>query len=117
MSLLDFFLFLTRVSFTLLALATLIDFALHRDRARLDVALLFTSLAAALFVDLLRQTTGLMAPWLTLLANLILLAQPYLVLRVAEYFQPVSRSYRLAALAAMLVSWVITLVFSAPVPL
>lgn len=117
MTLVDFLNLLTRTLFSLLALITLVDFLRHRDRARLDIALLFASLSSTLFVELILQFTHQVAPWLTTLSNVSSIAQPYLALRVAQYFHPVPRSFRLGAFAGLAVSWVIILFSPTPTPL
>jgi signal transduction histidine kinase len=97
-------------AFGLIALATLRDLARHPDRARLDIALLFGSLALAIVGPAVLKVLGVQLPWFSTVTSLLLLAHPYLLLRVVDYFRPLSRRVRWSALAGLAASWLILLV-------
>jgi signal transduction histidine kinase len=97
------------IAFGLTALATLLELARHPDRARLDIALLFGSLAFAVVGGAVIKALGLTLPWFSSLTSLLLVAHPFLLLRVVEYFRPLSRRVRWLGLAGLLASWLIVL--------
>src|SRR5579859_578729 len=55
------------------------------------------------------KALGLTLPWFSTLTSLLFLAHPFLLLRVVEYFRPLSRRVRWLALAGLLASWLILL--------
>ncbi|MCI0398087.1 MAG: ATP-binding protein [Chloroflexi bacterium] len=84
---------------------TLVDFLRHRERARLDIAAMFGSLAVAILVGQFRAAAGLEAPWLQTLGAMAIMAQPYLLLRLVYHFRPIPRSVNWIGLAGLVVSW------------
>ncbi len=98
---------LTNVVFLLLAVITLFDYLGHRDESRLDILLMFASLAVVFAVQELLALTGLVHPWLTQVTRFALLAQPFLLVRLVSHFQPLSKTVLRTALAGMLFSWLI----------
>ncbi len=116
MTLPDFLVLLTRTLFTLLALLSLIDLLRRRDQARLDIALVFSSLAIGVVLDLFVRVTGINAPWFSIIGVCALVAEPFLVLRVVQYFEKVPRLFYLSALGGMLVSWGLYLLTPRPFP-
>jgi signal transduction histidine kinase len=109
MSATDLISLIVDIAFALTALATLIELARHPDRARLDIALLFGSLGFAVVGGAVIKALGLTLPWFSPLTSLLLLAHPFLLLRVVEYFRPLSRRVQWLALAGLLASWLIVL--------
>lgn len=106
------FTWITRGSFFLLAVLSLADFLRHRNRARLDIALLFNTLNLAFVVQTLYETDLLPAiDWLSIVALMALLAHPYLSLRLVEHFRTVPRPIKLIGLGGMLLSWVLLILF------
>ncbi|MCX6022085.1 MAG: response regulator [Chloroflexi bacterium] len=82
--------------YLLVFVRTCFDFLHYRDRPRLEVALLFGSLAAIVIIQAITQAAG-GAPWVVAQARtMLILAQPYLMLRLLEHFRPVSRVQHLA---------------------
>ena len=110
MSATDLISLVVNTAFGLIALATLLDLARHPDRARLDIALLFGSLAVAVVGPAVLKALGLQVAYLSTVTSLLLLAHPFLLLRVVDYFRPLSRRVRWAALAGLAASWLIVLV-------
>lgn len=96
-------------AFGLIALATLLDLARHPDQARLDIALLFGTLAFSTVTSAVLRALGIQAAWLSTLSSLILLAHPYLLLRLVAHFRPLSPRVRWPALAGMVASCLIVL--------
>ncbi len=92
----------------MLAVLACFDLLRYRDRLRLDVALLFGSLA--LIIIVLTQESTVQPAWLEGLGAAAIVAQPYLLLRLLSYFNPVPAPIQRAALAGMLISWSLLLV-------
>ncbi len=115
MTVTEFLPILTRLGFLLLAALTVADLIRHRDRARLDVALVFVSLSASIILQPLLKFFGLSLPWVSTAGTMALVAQPYLLLRIADYFQPVPLLIRRAALIGLLAVWV-PIIFLMPLP-
>jgi len=100
---------IVNTAFALIGLATLIDLARHADRARLDIALLFGSLALFIAGGALIRALGFQPAWFSTLTGLVLLAHPYLLLRVVDHFRPLSGRVRWAALAGLALAWLVVL--------
>src|SRR5688572_1453987 len=90
--------FLTQVIFLLVAVSTLFNWAIFRNRARFDIALVFLSLAIAVIAQELQRFLPAWAPALTLVFLLALLTHPYLLLRLVRYFRPIPILTQRAAL-------------------
>jgi hypothetical protein len=88
MTLDDFLSFLAQIIYLLVAASTLSHWIRQRDQTRLDIALVFVSLALAFFAQDLQELRPDLAPLLGFAFFASLLAQPYYLLRVARYFQP-----------------------------
>ncbi len=109
MSLNQFATLLAQISLILIAALTAIDFLRHRDKARLDIALMFGSLALVLLSQGMRNLTGEQARWTGPIIALLLPAHPYLLLRVVGLFRLLPRAVRRAALVGLVLSWAILL--------
>jgi signal transduction histidine kinase/DNA-binding response OmpR family regulator len=95
---------LIELLFAVVFVAALISFLRHRDPLSRDLMLVFSALAA-LFVLEVAERLGIEPPAaLSSAALALLLAQPYLTLRLVARVRPVSRWLLLAALAA----WAVT---------
>ncbi len=109
MSATDLLTLVVNMAFFLVGLATVIDLARHPDQARLDIALLFGSLAFAVLVEAITRALGLPTGWLLTLNSVILFAHPFFLLRLVAHFRPLSRRLRWAALAGLVASCLIGL--------
>lgn len=105
MTLADALTLITRLTYALIGLKVLIDLARWRDRNRLNIALLFGTLAIVVLGQKYMTLTGARPLWLVKLNQLLVLAHPYLVLRLVEHFRPVPRLLRRFALVGMIVLW------------
>ncbi|MCC6801415.1 MAG: PAS domain S-box protein [Anaerolineae bacterium] len=114
----DVFTFIVGGFFISLGVVTAADFVHHRDKMRRDVALMVWSIALLFLLAIVVRISGVPSPrWLTLIATIGLIAQPYLLLRIVHYFRhPPARLMR-GALISMVTFWVATLVFSPAPPL
>jgi signal transduction histidine kinase len=117
MELSEFVIHLTRVIFLLIAFITLFEYLAHRDETRLDIWLMFGSLAIVFGLQELTALTGLALPWISDLLAVALLAQPYLLVRLVSHFQPLSVRVRRLALAGMFLSWLVLLLMPDPLPI
>lgn len=105
MNLNDFLTLVTQLLYVLVAGLTLLEWVRHREQTHLDIALAFVSLAVTIVAQNVQQVAGLQLPWLSLLGSLAILAQPYLLLRVAHDFRPVRPLIRHGALLGLGLSW------------
>lgn len=85
----SFLTLLTQVIFLFVAGSTLFNWATYRTRARLDIALVFLSLAVAILAQGLQRILPALAPVFTLIFLVALLIQPYFLLRLVQYFRPI----------------------------
>jgi PAS domain S-box-containing protein len=102
MSMENFLTFLTQIIFLFVAGSTLFNWAIHRDHARFDIAMVFVSLAIAIIAQNLQSLLPAWASMLALIFFIALLSQPYLLLRVAQYFHPIPAFIQAAALIGLL---------------
>jgi diguanylate cyclase (GGDEF)-like protein/PAS domain S-box-containing protein len=116
MSLLEILTLITQGLYLLIAALTLLDFIRYRDRARLDVALVFNAFGVIALIQLLIQFTRLQAPWLNIVASLILAAHPYLLLRLVAHFFSVPAFIGRVGLVGLLLSWLLLLLFPFKLP-
>lgn len=100
----------TQALFVIICVSTIARWLHKRDLPRFEVAAMFTSVAASVVVSLVTRLSGWSAPWLSTLASLGVLAQPYLLLRLVEHFRPVPRIQHVSGLIGMVGSWGILLV-------
>ncbi len=103
----------TRIVLALVAVLALADFVRHRDRVRLDIALMLGALALAIVVQQLSLLVGL-ARWASGLLGVAVLSQPYLLLRLVQDFRHVPTLLHRAALMGLLLSWALLLSFPTP---
>lgn len=117
MSVKDLLMLVTQGFFVLVGALTLVDLLRHRDRARFDIALPFTALAVTTSIGIVGGLTGKPAPpWLSAISSLILIAQPYLLLRLVEHFGRVPRLIHALVLVAFVLSGAILVAFPPPLP-
>jgi PAS domain S-box-containing protein len=94
---------IAQLFFSLLCVATLIDFVQRRDNTRRDIALMFGSLGFSTAISLISKILGVRLVWLNTLGSLALIAQPYLMLRIVRYFRPLPVAITHAALVGVVV--------------
>lgn len=107
---------LTRVFFVLLVAITTVDYLLHHDRIRRDIALVFLCLSASILIGLFRSITGIDFPWMSKIGQLALVAQPYLLLRLVKYFRFVPVTVERGAIAGLLIMWSALILAPTPLP-
>ena len=105
MSLQSALIFLAQVVYLWVAGSTLILWWRQRDPARRDIFLVFASLTAAILVQDLQRLRPSLSPVTAPIFLIALLAQPYLVLRVAHSSLQVPVPVRRLALAGLLLSY------------
>jgi hypothetical protein len=105
--------FLTQAVLVLLAVLTAVDYALHRDGPHRDTALLFASLGGAVLVPAFARI-GLPADPVRFTSVALILAEPYLWLRVVRHHRPVWPRMLWIALTAGLVA--VTAFLTTPTP-
>ena len=108
MSLQAFLEWFTQGAIVLLAVLMVVQWSRWRDRVSLDIFLVFGSLAILLILERALRLTQVQAEWIRPLGISVLLAHPYLLLRVVSHFRPVSRVVRRVATAGLIVSLLVT---------
>src|SRR5262245_3568761 len=93
-----------RVLLACVTLWTFIDLMRHRDRARFDIFLMFAALGGIVAIQGVMLVTGVRSVPLGVLAIFLLIAQPYLLLRMVLHFRPVHRFIRWGALGGLVVA-------------
>jgi PAS domain S-box-containing protein len=96
---------LTQIIFFLLAASTLLNWIRQRDQTRLDIALVFIVLAFTIILQDLQRIFPSFTRPLGVLVFLALLAHPYLLLRVARYFRPLSRPVQRFSFVVLLLAY------------
>lgn len=117
MSLTQFVTFITQATTFLIGLFTIIDYLRQRDRLRLDIALMFTDLAVIVLFQWLSALFPGRFPWTGELGSLLLVAQPYLLLRLVNHRRPVSPFILLIGIAGLILSWLLILFFPGVLPI
>ena len=105
------------VLFGLLFAGALITWLRRRDTLSRDVTLIFSGLTFLFVLDLVGRTLGPAPKWVTVLAALLLLAQPALTLRLLANAGLVRRAVVVIAFAAFLVTTVPLLLLPPPLPI
>ncbi len=100
---------LTQLVFVLVFILTVLELARRRDRARLEIALLFGSLAVIIVIQGFTQLTGISSREAALVGALLLLANPYLLVRLVAHFRPLPRIQHAIGLVYVAVSWAVIL--------
>ena len=114
MSLQAFLEWFTRGSIVLLAILLAMQWLRWRDRVSLDIALVFGSLASLLATEWALALSGFDRVWLRPLGISVLLAHPYLLLRVVSHFRPVSAFVRRSAAIGLALALVPTWIAASP---
>lgn len=96
---------LVQISFISLGFLTVKDFILYKDKTRRDIALMFASLALTYVIPNLAPIIGMHPKLSGFISTAALVAQPYLLLRLVQYFHPVSKRLHRAALIGLIASW------------
>jgi hypothetical protein len=94
---------LTRATYVLVALLTLVDFARHRGRTRLDIALMFASLAVFVVIQAVANRLDIETRWINTLGTASAVAHPFLMVRLVQHFREVRAPVLRAALAGLVV--------------
>jgi signal transduction histidine kinase len=98
----------TQGAIVLLAIIVLLQWTRWRDPVSFDIFLVFGSLAILLILERTLRLAAIDVPWIRPLGVSVLLAHPYLLLRVVSDFRPVSRTLERLAAVGLAVSLVAT---------
>jgi signal transduction histidine kinase len=100
----------TQGAIVLLAIRMVVEWARWRDRVTLDICLVFGSLAVLLILERSLRLADIETAWIRPLGISVLLAHPYLLLRVVLHFKPISPAVRRVAtiglLSSLAVVWI-----------
>lgn len=105
-----------RWSFVLLGALALSDYLRHRDRDRLDIALMFASLGGTILLQEIIRLLGVQSRETQTITSILIIAQPYLLLRLVDHFRPLSPVIRAASLAGFAASALVLAVTAEPRP-
>ncbi|MBK8905823.1 MAG: GAF domain-containing protein [Anaerolineaceae bacterium] len=118
MTLNEFLTLIIQVTLVLIAVLTFANYIRRRDQIRLDIALLFGAFAYIVFIQRLLVNPGpneALNRWLSLSIPLVLMAHPYLLLRLVLDFRPVPAAVWWFAIIGLVVSWAL-MIFVPSVP-
>lgn len=116
MTLQEFLTHASRVFWSGLTIITLINYWRYQTNIQRDIFLIFLSLSVGQLAVVIRGLTGLPLPWLSSLAQLALIAEPFLLISLVNYFDDVPRIIYRGVLAGMVISLGIVIVVGAPLP-
>lgn len=108
---------ITQIGFVLIAALTLIEFLRSPTQVRLNVVLLFGAFAAIVLIQWLLSYGGIEQPWLGRLMGVLLVAHPYLLLRVVRHLRPGPPGIQWWGLAGFLLSALLLLFSPTPMPI
>jgi signal transduction histidine kinase len=111
MSAIDFLTLTAQLFFILLGGITVVDYLRYRDNTRRDIALMFSALATPFVIQVFTSISGHQISWLNRLGILVLVAQPYLLLRLVQHFRSVTPLISRGALMGVGLSWMLVIVF------
>lgn len=106
----------TELFFIALGLITVVDFLRHRDTTRRDIAVTFSVLALPFLARLYENSVGQRPVLLDQISLIALLSQPYLSLRLANYYYRVPAHLQRFALLGMFTAWVLIIILPAFMP-
>lgn len=112
MTLDDFLTLLTQATLLLIAVLTIIDYLRHRGQGRLDTALLFGAFALNVILPSINSRLETESLWLAKANSIILMAHPYLLLRLVPHFRPVSKRIYWFAIGGLLLSTLLLITYT-----
>lgn len=106
----------TQIIIVIIAVLTTLDWLEHREHTRLDVMAMFGGLALLVFTQWATSLWG-PNPWTGLAGGILLLAHPYLLLRLIPHFRPLPRWVMWLAIGGLAVSAVLFIAITPMLPL
>lgn len=114
MTLSAFLTYLTEATILLIAALTLADYLRHRDQARLDITLLFGGLALTAFLPAVNNLLPEPSLWITKLSQIVLMAHPFLLLRLVAHFRPIPARFYWFTVGGLLLITVLLIAYEPP---
>lgn len=111
-----FFQFLNDAVYLWITTRVLLDLIHQRDRARFDIALVFGSITAIILIERYSSLVSVETYWPSKPSAILIVALPYLLLRLVQLFRPVPAWLSLVALLGFFVSTLLLIVFPIPPP-
>jgi PAS domain S-box-containing protein len=93
--------------FVLLGFLTTLDFLRYRDKTRRDIALMFGLFALIFVFQFINRLAGTTNPLLAIIGGTAFVSQPYLLLRLVQYFRPVPVTLMRVARIGMYLFWIV----------
>jgi signal transduction histidine kinase len=116
MTLNEFLPFITNTTLILLALSSLAVYYRHRREGHLDAVLMFGGLGLIAAINLTQTYLTGPVDWLRKIPSILLVAHPYLLLRLVNHLRVVHSSIQIIGIFGMLASVVVILLFPLPLP-
>src|SRR5690606_13616990 len=116
MSVQEILLFFTRSAFIVLSIISIMEDLRYRGAIRRDIALMLVSIATPIAIPLLNELLSRPIPFLTSVGSIVLMGQPYQMLRLLSYFQPISQQMLKTAKIIMLLSIASIIILGANLP-
>lgn len=110
----DFFQYAIQGIYVVAFVLVFADFLRHRDLPRLEVVALFGIFAISLNLQDTLDALGISPPGISRLGLLLIVAHPFVFLRLVAHFRPVPNYQRAIALLALIASWIILLATGSP---
>lgn len=107
---------ITRVTFILIALITLIDYFRLRRKGYLDVVLMFGSMAVIVTFQFLADRLTSEPEWFGKVPSLLLVAHPYLLLRLVGHLRRIPRRMYAFGVGGTLASMLLVAFLPSPLP-
>jgi PAS domain S-box-containing protein len=108
--------YFTQFIFIGFGILSLVDFLRFRGYVRRDIALMIASLAGTILLQLINRALNLESSILATLGSLLLISQPYLMLRLVTHFSDVPVIVKRATNTGLLVSWAAVGIYRSDLP-
>lgn len=102
----------TKLVFIALGFIALIEYLRYRGEQRRDILLMFGSIALTLVVSAIDDVFGNSSGVLSTIGFLILVTQPYWLIRLTQYFHRVPQTIKTVAIIGMAISWIAILLIN-----
>jgi signal transduction histidine kinase len=108
--------YVTQGTLILILLKSLVEYSRNRDRIHLDILLMFGDLALIVLIQLINTLTSFQPGWFGKVTSILLVVNPYLLLRLVQNLRPISPIFHSVAFAGMVVSCLLILLIPGPLP-
>ena len=107
---------ITRGTLIVIALITLVEYLRYRRKGYSDVVLMFGGLGILVFFQFLQDRLAFEGQWIRKIPSLLLVAHPYLLLRLVGHLRPVPKLIYAVGASGVVGSWLLIAVNPSPLP-